>query len=140
MYYFSSTTLGFYPSQLKEGYEASGTLPADVVEVSDEVRDEYNHTPPEGKQLGSANGLPAWVDLTKDQFIYNANQEKQRRIDEANTYMNSKQWPGKASMGRLTDSEKAQYNAWLDYLDALEAVATSSAPDINWPESPHAHA
>lgn len=47
--------------------------------------------------------------------------------------MNSKQWPGKAAMGRLTDSEKAQYNAWLDYLDTLEIVDTSTAPDINWP-------
>ncbi|ELM8828268.1 tail fiber assembly protein, partial [Escherichia coli] len=37
---------------------------------------------------------------------------------------------------RLTDDEKAQYNEWLDYLDALESVDISSAPDINWPESP----
>ncbi|MQK17566.1 hypothetical protein EI013_03255 [Escherichia coli] len=29
-----------------------------------------------------------------------------------------------------------QYNSWLDYLDALEAVDTSSAPDINWPTPP----
>lgn len=57
-------------------------------------------------------------------------------IDQANAYMNSKQWPGKAAMGRLTESEKAKYNAWLDYLDALEAVDTSSAPDINWPTPP----
>ncbi|HIG0354641.1 TPA: tail fiber assembly protein, partial [Enterobacter asburiae] len=29
-----------------------------------------------------------------------------------------------------------QYNLWLDYLDALEAVDTSSAPNIGWPTSP----
>ena len=29
-----------------------------------------------------------------------------------------------------------QYNSWLDYLDALEAVGTSSAPDISWLSSP----
>ena len=50
--------------------------------------------------------------------------------------MNSKQWPGKAAMGRLKDSEKAQYNAWLDYLDELEAVDTSKAPEIAWPSPP----
>jgi len=65
-----------------------------------------------------------------------ANAEKKARIDAANDYMNDRQWPGKAALGRLKDEEKAQYILWLDYLDALEAVDTSSAPDINWPDSP----
>ncbi|WXP55184.1 tail fiber assembly protein (plasmid) [Escherichia coli] len=50
--------------------------------------------------------------------------------------MNSKQWPGKAAIGRLKDDELAQYNLWLDYLDALELVDSSSAPDIEWPTPP----
>ncbi|TWP46432.1 tail fiber assembly protein, partial [Escherichia coli] len=29
-----------------------------------------------------------------------------------------------------------QYNSWLDYLDALELVDTSSSPDIEWPTPP----
>lgn len=68
--------------------------------------------------------------------VVSAEAQKLQLIDQANIYMNSKQWPGKAAMGRLTDSEKTKYNAWLDYLDALEAVDTSSAPDINWPTPP----
>ncbi|MGT5875404.1 tail fiber assembly protein, partial [Escherichia coli] len=47
-----------------------------------------------------------------------------------------KQWPGKAAIGRLKGEELAQYNLWLDYLDALELVDTSSAPDIEWPTPP----
>ncbi len=39
-------------------------------------------------------------------------------------------------MGRLSDADKAQYNAWLDYLDELEGVDTSVAPDITWPDKP----
>ncbi len=50
--------------------------------------------------------------------------------------MNSKQWRGKAAIGRLKGEELAQYNLWLDYLDALELVDTSSAPDIEWPTPP----
>ncbi|EIC3833300.1 tail fiber assembly protein [Escherichia coli] len=65
-----------------------------------------------------------------------AETEKKAHIYQANTYINSKQWPGKAAMGRLKDTEKEQYNLWLDYLDALEAVDTASAPDINWPAAP----
>lgn len=74
--------------------------------------------------------------ISADAQIKLADNEKSRLIQDANDYINSKQWPGKAAMGRLKDTEKAQYNAWLDYLDALEAVDTSKAPDITWPEIP----
>ncbi len=47
--------------------------------------------------------------------------------------MNSKQWPGKAAIGRLKGDELTQYNLWLDYLDAPELVDTFGAPDIEWP-------
>lgn len=62
--------------------------------------------------------------------------EKLSRIGQANDYMNSKQWPGKAAIGRLKGEELEQYGLWLDYLDALEAVNTTSAQDINWPVPP----
>lgn len=74
--------------------------------------------------------------ISADAQIKLADNEKSRLIQDANDYINSKQWPGKAAMGRLKDTEKAQYNAWLDYLDALEAVDTSKAPEITWPEIP----
>ena len=41
-----------------------------------------------------------------------------------------------SSIGRLNGEELAQYNLWLDYLNALELVDTSSAPDIEWPTPP----
>ncbi|HCL9417769.1 TPA: tail fiber assembly protein, partial [Escherichia coli] len=40
------------------------------------------------------------------------------------------------AIGRLKGEELAQYNLWLDYLDALELVDTSGAPDIEWPTPP----
>ena len=76
-----------------------------------------------------------WV-ISTDAQIKLADDEKSRLTQGANDYINSKQWPGKAAMGRLKDTEKAQYNLWLDYLDELEAVDTSTAPDIIWPEAP----
>ncbi|WP_201285339.1 tail fiber assembly protein, partial [Escherichia coli] len=68
--------------------------------------------------------------------IEQAESERQLLINHANEYMNSRQWPGKAAIGRLKGDELAQYNLWLDYLDALEAVDTSTAPDITWPATP----
>lgn len=74
--------------------------------------------------------------LTPEELIKMAGYERQRRIDTVSEHMNSRQWPGKAAICRLKGEELAQYNLWLDYLDALELLDTSSAPDIEWPTPP----
>ncbi|NUL88201.1 phage tail protein, partial [Escherichia coli] len=71
---------------------------------------------------------------TKEQLIQEAELEKEGRIRAANDFINSKQWPGKAAIGRLKGDELEQYNLWLDYLDALDAVDTSTALEIDWPQ------
>lgn len=46
-------------------------------------------------------------------------------------------WQTKLLMGRkLTENESSQLNAWMDYIDALEAVDVSTAPVIEWPSIP----
>ncbi len=80
-----------------------------------------------------------WVADPEAQRAYDitaADSRQQTLISQANSFMNSKQWPGKAAIGRLRGDELIQYGNWLDYLDALEAVDTSSAPDIHWPIPP----
>ncbi|EOT3907635.1 tail fiber assembly protein [Escherichia coli] len=45
----------------------------------------------------------------------------------------------KLQAGRnLTQAETARLNAALDYIDAVEATDTSTAPDVIWPELPEA--
>ncbi|EOF7608124.1 tail fiber assembly protein [Citrobacter freundii] len=138
--YFSASACGFYDSRLLDGYKAGNTLPEDVVGMTDEeVATYYMVKPPTGKQFGAINGRPAWVDIpppTQEELITASDVEKQKSIDLANDYMNSKQWPGKAAIGRLKGDDLAKYSLWLDYLDALEAVDTTSAPDIKWPTPP----
>lgn len=75
------------------------------------------------------------VITAKESAISAAENKKRLLINEANDFINTKQWPGKAAIGRLKADELAQYNLWLDYLDALEAVDTS-IPDITWPDKP----
>lgn len=139
-YYFSRTTLAFYPVDMLELYRSYDSLPDDITPVSDEIFLTYSGTPPEGKARGANDdGQPEWVDIppmTPEEAILLATAQKQNLIDNANEYMNSKQWPGKAAIGRLKGDELAQYNLWLDYLDTLELVDTSGAPDIEWPTSP----
>ncbi|HAU4325940.1 TPA: tail fiber assembly protein [Citrobacter freundii] len=80
------------------------------------------------------------VITAKESAISAAENKKRLLIIEAREYIDSKQWPGKAVLGRLKGDELAQYNLWLDYLDALEAVDTSSAPDVDWPTPPEEQA
>ena len=139
-YYFSPSTLAFYPEDLMLLYEAAGTLPDDIISVPHEIFATYSGEPPRGKKRGTTeDGLPTWSNLpplSHEEEVEVADAQRQFRIDEANDYMNSKQWPGKAAIGRLKGEELAQYNSWLDYLDALELVDTSGAPDIEWPTPP----
>lgn len=138
-YIYDAKTNAFYPVALKESYIAKGLWPESDVEIDEETFAEFQN-PPAGKMVVAGDdGYPAWTDIpppTHEQLVAIADAEKQSLIDQANEYINSKQWPGKAAMGRLKDSEKIQYNAWLDFLDDIEAVDTSTAPDVTWPKQP----
>nr|WP_156897408.1 tail fiber assembly protein [Kosakonia radicincitans] len=137
MYLFSKTTLGFYPEWEKQSYINAGSLPDDVIEVEDEIRDIYNAQPPAGKILSADDkGMPVWADKPQAELVSDAEWLRSIKTDEANAYINSKQWPGKAALGRLKGDDLTQYGLWLDYLDALEAVDISTAPEVNWPVKP----
>lgn len=141
MYLFSQKKLAFYPVSEKQSYIDAGSLPGDVIEVSEGVRDIFNGQPPDNHKLGvDGKGMPVWTKLSKEEYVINAQAIKKNFIREANYFINDKQWPGKAAIGRLNGDELAMYNLWLDYLDALEAVDTSSAPDIEWPTTPESQA
>jgi len=139
MYKFSSITKLFYQSSLRDAYINAGTWPDESVDVNDETFSEFTQQPPEGKVLGADDkGFPVWLDippLTQDEIIRQAEADRELRIDQANDYMNNKQWPGKAAIGRLKGEELERYNIWLDYLDALSSLDISHG-DISWPEKP----
>ncbi|WFW90167.1 tail fiber assembly protein [Citrobacter freundii] len=138
-YYFSPSKNLFYFGDSKDSYIKTGQWADDCAPVDDELVREFTALAPEGKIRGVVNGKPAWVDippLTQDEEVALAESQKSLLIDQANEHINGKQWPGKAAIGRLKGDELAQYNLWLDYLDALEAVDISTSPDIAWPTLP----
>jgi hypothetical protein len=70
-----------------------------------------------------------------DELVAEDEAEKRARIDAATSRIVV--WQTKLLMGRkLTDGESASLNAWMDYIDAVTAIDTSTAPDISWPELP----
>lgn len=131
--FYSPSLNGFLLEQTAESYEGD-----DLVEVSQKTYVEFIAGSETQIMVPGKNG-PVWNDippLTHKELVAAADAEKKNRIDSANEYMNSKQWPGKAAIGRLKGDELALYNLWLDYLDELEVVDISMAPDIDWPKKP----
>lgn len=80
---------------------------------------------------------PPVADQDPAELIASADAEKQNRLSYATNKIVV--WQTKLLMGRtLTDSESAKLNAWMDYIDAVQAIDTSTAPDVIWPELPEA--
>jgi hypothetical protein len=136
---FSPSNTAFYSYTLKDLFDAAETWPTDAVDISDDVRGQF-WVAPEGKILGAVDGMPAWVDApppTHEEAVISAKQKKQALLDEATSKITI--WQTKLLMGRkLSDSESAQLNVWMDYIDNVTAIEPETAPQINWPEKPSA--
>ncbi|WP_373963346.1 tail fiber assembly protein [Kosakonia sacchari] len=140
-YMYSPSRNLFYDADLERGYSDSGIWPSDAIEVSETTFLSYTGLPPEGKRrLSDNDGLPCWGDLpglTQQEQVAIAEAQRQELINQANDYINRKQWPYKLALNRLSENEKRAFNIWIDYLDALGDIDTSLSPDINWPVPPN---
>ncbi|MNE09048.1 Caudovirales tail fiber assembly protein [compost metagenome] len=133
-YQFSATTTSFYPVSLLDSYEQAGTLPPDLVDVTDETYAEFTGQPPEGKMRGSKGKNPGWVDIppptpeeTRQGWVTN----KARLLDEADAIIRRLEWAVKHDMA--TAEEKAKLEAWERYSVLLSRVDVDN-PD--WPAVP----
>lgn len=133
---YDSPCTGFWPLDERNLYP--DTFPDTGVEVDEATKERYTGAAPEGKRLGAdKKGNPAWLDIPpppKEQLIKQAEAQKQYLIAEVHT--ETEMLRTKLALGRIKEDEKALLNAWLDYLDELEAVDVSIAPDIIWPVKP----
>ena len=72
--------------------------------------------------------------LTHEQLIEQAEAKKQFLITEAN--QKTQIWQTQLVLGIITDEDKASLTEWMRYVQKVQAVDTSTAPDITWPEKP----
>ncbi|CAM6965574.1 tail fiber assembly protein [Escherichia coli] len=99
-----------------------------VIPVSDNVRIGWFYD--KGK-LSSPTQPPK----THDELLREAEAQRQSLIDAAMASISLIQL--KLQAGRkLTQAETTRLNAVLDYIDAVTATDTSTAPDVIWPELP----
>ncbi len=80
---------------------------------------------------------PPTPERSHDELVADAEQKKQSLIDAAMVNISVIQL--KLQAGRkLTQEETTRLNVVLDYIDAMTATDTSTAPDVIWPELPEA--
>lgn len=80
-----------------------------------------------------------WVTDTEAQHtadVEAAEQQKAALLAEAQATISL--WQTELQLGIISDEDKASLIAWMNYIKAVQAVDTSAAPDINWPEKPEA--
>lgn len=62
-YYYSASTNSFYPIFLKSEYEKAGTLPTDLIEVNDDIFDEFSQNKDGFYRSSDENGYPIWIEI-----------------------------------------------------------------------------
>lgn len=63
-----------------------------------------------------------------------AQAEKSTRISEANSL--TQVWQTQLLLSMITDADKATLTKWMQYIQAVQSVDVSAAPDIIWPVKP----
>lgn len=66
--------------------------------------------------------------------VANADADKSNRLAAAKQHISL--WQTQLQLGMISDADKAKLIEWMHYITALQAVDTSTAPDINWPQQP----
>lgn len=138
MYKFDPKNSLFYPAASISDYKLSEDEVATFTDISEEAAAEFLGFPPPGKIRGAdVYGNPAWVDatpLSHEQQVIDAEHEKNRLISFAKEHI--RLWETQLQLGMISDADKAKLIEWMHYITALQAVDTSTAPDINWPQQP----
>lgn len=94
--------------------------------------------PPEGKVRGvDENGYPVWLDIplpSPEELAADAERKRGVLLNEAQSTISL--WQTELQLDIISDDDKASLIAWMKYIQALNAVDTTTAPDIEWPVKP----
>lgn len=78
-----------------------------------------------------------WVtDLAEEKAaaIREAKEQQASLIAEANAITQA--WQTQLLLGIITEADKAALTTWMKYIQSVQAIDVSQAPDINWPVKP----
>lgn len=123
---YSASEKGFFNNT-----DYGNSLPSDVVEITVGLWEELLEGMSNGKVIVFEKGMPALSDPIVD-YVAIAEDKKTRLINSALQSINVIQL--KLQAGReLSEYEKTKLDETLDYIEKIESIDTSSAPNIAWP-------
>lgn len=126
--------MGFYPSEMFDEYKKYGSLPDDLKEISKEAYENY-FSPPDGYYSIFDEKGPRIEKRPEPDYVAIAESKKAEVLAEVTASTATHQT--KLLMGRkLTQTEMASLNEWMDYSDKINALDLTTAPDVAWPAKP----
>lgn len=84
--------------------------------------------------VGDEFVAPATFTPSKEELIAKADEQKQQILQSVNT--TTQMWQTQLTLGIITDDDKVSLTAWMKYTQAVDAVDTTTAPEIVWPTTP----
>lgn len=127
--YSSKSEAGFY-------VEGISNIPEDAKEISIDLWQQLLDGQALGKKIDFDSEPPQLTEYvkTKEDEVAEADSEKTSRLAEANSI--TQMWQTQLMLGIITPEDKAKLTEWMQYVQAVQAVDTSTAPDITWPDKP----
>lgn len=131
---YSASQNGFYPEDDLKPYQDAGTLPDDLLPVSNETVTEFTpFTNGNLVRMPGSDGLPCWGErpaLTPEEALI----QKNALMGVASAAIAPLQ--DSLDLDFATDEEKTLLLAWKKYRVLLMRIDTSKAPGIEWPTPP----
>ena len=139
--FYSATTNGFYPEEMRGEYEKSEDgWPSDAVEINSDDYEFLIGGMSAGKTLcPDGNGFPV---LKEPDIDYQALAEsvRQNALDSAVNITND--WRTELQLGVIADEDRAKLISWMAYIKEVKALAFDDIKtredyeNIQWPEKP----
>ncbi len=113
-----------------------------VADGSEVMVTETGEYPSGTTTLKPSSGFDAWdgkkwvtdTDARRAANVAEASRHKAELIRQANS--TTQAWQTQLSLGIITDADKASLTVWMQYIQMVQAVDVSAAPDISWPQMP----
>jgi hypothetical protein len=113
-----------------------------VVDGSEVMVTETGEYPSDTTTLKPSSVFDVWngkkwvtdADALRAANVAEAARHKAELISQANSATQA--WQTQLSLGIITDADKVLLTVWMQYIQMVQAVDVSTAPDISWPQMP----
>lgn len=127
VYAYDENQMSFVDKINAPDFDGKDEIPAIYFEIDEKIK---SMKPMSDKEYWEYINPP----VTKEQLIAEAEAKKQALIDEVN--QKTQLWRTQLMLGIITEEDKASLKEWMLYAQKVQAVDTSTAPNIDWPVKP----